>query len=54
MRWKSVAIAGALWPAAAGCNIAHNAARNIVNEPHVVWTEHAIAHDLRKSARAAV
>jgi hypothetical protein len=53
MRWKSVAVAGAFWPAAAGCNIAHYAARNIVNEPHVVWTQHAIAHDLRKSARSA-
>ena len=52
MRWKSVAIAGALWPAAAGCNIAYNAARNIINEPHVVWTQHAIEHDLRKEARA--
>jgi hypothetical protein len=52
MRWRSVAIAGALWPAAAGCNIAHNAARNIINEPHVVWTQHAIKRDLRKEARA--
>ena len=53
MRWRSVAIAGVLWPAAAGCNIAHNAARNIVNEPHVVWTQHAIKHELRSSAQAA-
>jgi hypothetical protein len=53
MRWRSVAIAGALWPAAAGCNIAHSAARNIINEPHVVWTQVAIKHDLRKEARAA-
>jgi hypothetical protein len=53
MRWRSVAIAGALWPAAAGCNIAHNAARNIINEPHVVWTQHAIKHDLKKAAKAA-
>lgn len=54
MRWRSVAIAGALWPAAAGgCNIAHNAARNIINEPHVVWTQHAIKHDLKMRAKAA-
>ena len=54
MRWRSVAIAGALWPAAAGgCNIAHNAARNIINEPHVVWTQHAIRHDLKQAAKAA-
>ena len=53
MRWRSVAIAGALWPAAAGCNIAHNAARNIINEPHVVWTQHAIKHDLKQAAKAA-
>jgi hypothetical protein len=48
-----VAIAGALWPAAAGCNIAHNAARNIINEPHVVGTQVGIRHELRKEARAA-
>jgi hypothetical protein len=53
MRWKAVAIAGAAWPAFAGCNIAHNAARNIVNEPLVVCTQHSIEHDLRKCARAA-
>jgi hypothetical protein len=53
MRWKSVALAAALGPALAGCNIAHNTARNIVNEPHVVWTQHAIEHDLRKAAKTA-
>ena len=53
MRWSSLAIAAALGPAAAGCNIAHNAARNIINEPHVVWTQHAIKHDLRQAAKAA-
>jgi hypothetical protein len=53
MRWRSVAILGALGPVAAGCNIAHNAARNLINEPHVVWTQHEIKHDLRKAARAA-
>lgn len=53
MRWKSVALAGALAPAAVGCNIAKNAARNIVNEPHVVGTQVCITHDLRKEARAA-
>lgn len=53
MRWKSVALAGALGPVLAGCNVAHNAARTIVNEPHVVWTQHAIEHDLRKAAKAA-
>jgi hypothetical protein len=53
MRWRSVAIAGALWPAAAGCNIAHNAARNFINEPHVVWTQHALKHELKSSAKAA-
>ena len=53
MRWRSVAIAGLMLPAAAGCNIAHNAARNLINEPHVVWTEHELKHDLRKAAREA-
>jgi hypothetical protein len=53
MRWRSVAIAGVLGPLAAGCNIAHNAARNLINEPHVVWTGHAIEHDLRKLAKEA-
>jgi hypothetical protein len=53
MRWKAMALAGAAWPAVAGCNIAQNAARNIVNEPHVVRTQRAIEHDLRKDARAA-
>jgi hypothetical protein len=51
MRWKAVALAGATWPAVVGCSIAHNAARNIVNEPHVVHTQRAIEHDLRKDAR---
>lgn len=53
MRWKSVALAVALGPAAAGCNIAKNAARNIVNEPLVVCTQQCIEHDLRKHANAA-
>ena len=53
MRWRSVAIAGALLPASAGCNIAHYAAQTLINEPHVVLTEHAIEHDLKKSAKAA-
>jgi hypothetical protein len=53
MRWKSIALAGALSPTLAGCTIAYNTARNIVNEPHVVWTEHAIEHDLRKAAQVA-
>jgi hypothetical protein len=53
MRWKSVALAGAAWPALAGCNIAHYAARNLANEPKVVLTQAAIEHDLRKQARAA-
>src|SRR5262245_22078338 len=53
MRWKSVVLAGALVPGVAGCNIAKLACRNIVNEPHVVWTHHSITHELRKSAAAA-
>jgi hypothetical protein len=53
MRWKSVAFAGVISPAVAGCNLAHLTARNLVNEPHVVWTQHAIEHDLRRQARAA-
>jgi hypothetical protein len=53
MRWKALALAGAAWPALAGCNIVHNAARNVVNEPHVVLAQHAIEHDLRADARRA-
>lgn len=53
MRWKSVVLAGAFGPAVAGCNVAYNAARNIVNDPHVVMTQQAIGHDLRKAARSA-
>ena len=53
MRWRSVAIVGALWPASSGCNIAYNTGRNVINEPHVVWTQHAIKHELRKAAKAA-
>lgn len=53
MRWKSVALVGAAWPAVAGCNIVHNAAHNIANEPQVVCTQHGIEHDLRKQARGA-
>jgi hypothetical protein len=51
MRWKTMALAGAAWPAIAGCNIAYNAARNIVNEPQVVLTKLGIEHDLRREAR---
>ena len=42
-----------LWPASSGCNIAYNTGRNVINEPHVVWTQHAIKHELRKAAKAA-
>ena len=34
-----------------GLQLAHNAARNIVNEPHVVHTQRGIEHDLRKDDR---
>src|SRR5205814_4551128 len=52
MRWKSVALAGALSPAVTGCNIYYNAARNLTNEPHVVCTQVGITHELRQAARA--
>ncbi|HVL13151.1 MAG TPA: hypothetical protein VM529_11335 [Gemmata sp.] len=53
MRWKSVALAGAAWPTVAGCNLAQEAGRNIVNEPLVVHTQRSITRDLRSDARAA-
>jgi len=53
MRWKSVVLAGVLSPAVAGCTLANNTARNVINEPHVVWSQHAIEHDLRRQARVA-
>lgn len=53
MRWKTVLLAGLIWPAGTGCNLAYNAARTVINEPHVSMTKHAIIHDLRKSARQA-
>lgn len=51
MRWKSLAVAGALAPAVMGCNIYYNAARNLLNEPHVVGSQVAITHELRKAAK---
>lgn len=52
MRWRSVTLAAALVPAAAGCNLAYYATRNIVNEPHVVCSLVGIEHELRKQAKA--
>ncbi len=51
MRWKSVALAGAALPGAAGCNLAYLTARNVVNEPLVVCTQVSIHHELRSEAR---
>jgi hypothetical protein len=53
MRWKWVALAGALGPAAVGCNLYRNAARNLVNEPLTVCTQRGILHRLHKEANAA-
>jgi len=53
MRWKTVALAGALGTTATGCNMFQDAARTLVNEPLVVHNQHAIKHDLRKQANAA-
>lgn len=52
MRWKSVALAGALAPAA-GCNIYYSAARNIINEPHTVASIVGIEHELKHQAKLA-
>jgi len=53
MRWKTVALAGALGTTATGCNIIHDAAHTLINEPLVVHNQHSITHDLRKQANAA-
>ncbi|MBA4189733.1 MAG: hypothetical protein C0467_17240 [Planctomycetaceae bacterium] len=53
MRWKMVALAGALGPTAAGCNIAYYTAQTLVNEPCVVATQLSIHHSLRKQANAS-
>jgi hypothetical protein len=53
MRWKSVVLMGALSPGLAGCNIYYYAARNLINEPHVVGSLVGIEHQLRKEAKAA-
>jgi hypothetical protein len=50
MRWKSVALAGAAWPAFAGCSTIHNAC-NFVKDPHSVCAQCEIEHELRKQAR---
>ena len=52
MRWKSVALAGAAWPAFAGCSTLHNVCKS-VNDPHPVCTQCEIEHELRKQARDA-
>ncbi|HSQ58343.1 MAG TPA: hypothetical protein VLM40_21665 [Gemmata sp.] len=53
MRWKSVALAGAAWPALSGCTIVENASRNIINEPKLVHAQREIRNDLKKEAKGA-
>jgi|GEM_PF-622274 len=49
MVWKSVAWMTGLLPVLAGCGALHN----LTTETHLSHTQRAIAHDLRKDARAA-
>ncbi|MBA4062923.1 MAG: hypothetical protein C0501_04290 [Isosphaera sp.] len=51
MRWKKVALAGALGPAAAGCHLAGLTARHPAHDPPAAPA--GLAHDLRADARAA-
>jgi hypothetical protein len=51
MRWKRVALAGALGPAAAGCHFAGIADRHPAHDPPAAPV--GLDHDLRASARAA-
>jgi hypothetical protein len=52
MRWKSVALAGAIGAGGFGCSIAETATRNIVNEPLLTHSEIAVTRDLRHEAKA--
>ncbi|VTU00766.1 unnamed protein product [Gemmataceae bacterium] len=51
MRWKTVALAGALGPWALGCNIAQYTTHTLVNEVHVLSSLHGVEHKLRSEAR---
>lgn len=51
MRWKTVALAGALGPTALGCGIIQSTTRTLVNEIQVGHTYHGIGHRLRSDAR---
>ncbi|MFO0825413.1 MAG: hypothetical protein U0792_20220 [Gemmataceae bacterium] len=50
MRWKTVALAGALAPSAIGCGLAQSTTRTVVNETCVGYTQHCVHHDLKKQA----
>ncbi|MCE9562783.1 MAG: hypothetical protein K8U57_12120 [Planctomycetes bacterium] len=52
MRWKTVALAGALTPTALGCSVVKYASQTIVNEPSVVHNQVGIEHKLRSQARS--
>jgi hypothetical protein len=53
MRWKTVALAGAIVPTVGGCSIVEYTTRNVVNEPHLVTSLLSVEHDLRKQAKEA-
>lgn len=50
MRWKTVALAGALGPTAIGCGLAQSTTRTVVNEICVGKTQHCVHRDLKKEA----
>src|SRR2546421_740174 len=52
MRWKSVALAGALSPAVAGCNIYYYAARTRATGPQGVGSRAATPRELHRAAGA--
>jgi len=53
MRWKTVALAGAVVPTLGGCSILENTTRNAINEPHLVTSLLSLEYDLRKQAKEA-
>jgi len=50
---RRVAMALLLPLLATGCNIAHEALRNLHHEPRLLWTQWAITHRLQQQAREA-
>jgi hypothetical protein len=53
MGWKSLAWAGCLAPALAGCGTTHFSALRVADDLLAAHTQRGIEHDLRKDARAA-